>query len=369
MHFSSILRLTALGCLLFFTQIVYVNAKPSSPSANEVVASWPTYSAMPSTGSNLQKVRFHLQQAQYPGNGSLHFSMATQAFNDLPQRSAESSEYFYLKARIAQHEHKFEQAIADLNQAIKLQHDYPSAWLLKANLHLIQQQHDDALSACKQLIGNSALALATVCSLEVSSYQQDNLAERYRLLKRQFSADYFVVNEQSKDADISAQLWFEQLAADMALRLQQYEEAQGWLFSDNLAEKPLSYIVLWADIQIAQSNFSNVIDTLQPIVAASAFKDDALLIRLAIAQKNLGAHSNTKTDWVYLSKQRIEQRIARKDNFHAADITRFYLWIEPQPALALKWAQRNYQQAKMDEDLRLLQQARAQYEQAEGAGK
>jgi len=80
------------------------------------------------------------------------------------------------------------------------------------------------------------------------------------------------------------------------------------------------------------------------------------LLRLAIAEKKL---NKTGKKWQNLMAQRVTLREVRKDTFHASDLAKYYLDVQPNRDKALYWAHINWQQAKMSADEQLLIQAQA----------
>jgi hypothetical protein len=333
---------------------ISLGAEPYSPKPDEVVAQWPVANMPAQSTATMQKVVWHLDQSRFAGQGAYHFSQANILFYQLPKSAIHLVEYHYLAARLLQHQHKFSAALEHLDSALSVEPRHVSVSLLKANIHIIQEDLASALAACKSLVGNASMLVAMGCSLEVSSYHQDKLEDSYRVLSTIVQGSLGDVALQDLSAsEAETHQWLVQLAADMAIRLQRFDEAQRWLGDENLADMPLSYIVLWADVQLMLGKHQHVLDRLGTIVNQEKFKNDALLVRLAMAQK-AQANLAGQQGWIALAKQRIELRIRRDDGFHAADIARFFLYVQPEPKTALYWAKVNYQQAKLFDDRALL---------------
>ncbi len=103
------------------------------------------------------------------------------------------------------------------------------------------------------------------------------------------------------------------------------------------------------------------------MLASDSF-DDALLLRLALAEQSLNLpldsvlnsnHNAESNAWQQRLTQRIEIRLQRNDTAHAADIARYYLDISPDASKALHWAKINWQQAKLGPDKQILERAKA----------
>jgi hypothetical protein len=149
-------------------------------------------------------------------------------------------------------------------------------------------------------------------------------------------------------------IYVAEIQASIATFLEQYALADKILapfINDNV---PVSFWVLWADTKLAIGQAQTVLATLGPLVKHSSNQDDALLLRLAIAEKALDVYAPV---WLALVQKRVELREARNDKEHAFDIALYYLNFTTNKELALKWAQINWQQAKLKEDAVLLASA------------
>lgn len=356
--------LMVLLILLLFFITLGVLASPVKPTdRNTIVARWDADSANKETTlplqQRLEKAAWHIEQGQYAGQANKHYGRARALLSPLftSQKTQNigienhhmQSYLLYLWARVLQHQHHFSQALEHLEQSIRLNPNNSSAIFLKANVLLTQGLFAQSKQTCAQLLGKADLLLTSACVLEVMA-NQDQLATSYSQLTQLLNQKALPSNQQEQD-------WLLQLVAEMALKLNKASEAQDWLAKglndqQGLAQKPLSFIVLWADIQLSLANEQRVLQQLASIVEQAEFKDDAVLTRLSLAEKSTG-----QLHWQTLLAERIALRLARQDNFHSADIARFYLDIAPNPEQALFWAQVNWQQAKLYDDKHLLHRA------------
>ncbi len=356
----------ALVLLLYLSLVSFISmSAPYSPMEDEIVASWKLTDIKQGNSENrgripsLENVREHLSLAQFTGQADIHQSQARSMLGELAVTHQLNPEYWYLYARSLQHQHQFNAALGALDKATEMTPNFPSAWLLKANIHLAQSNTIAAKNACSQIIGKVSLAVFSTCVLEVTSYQ-GKLEESYEQLSKLASRGSNAFNETQES------FWQTQILADMALRLGRVDEANTWLaqqlVSAKLADTHISFITLWADVQMELGEYSNVLGALGDIVKQARFKDDALLIRLAMAEKKVYPVNQLSSQkaryWQQLAAQRINLRVNRQDSFHAADITKYFLFIEPSPEKALKWAKVNYQQAQLFEDKELLRVAK-----------
>jgi len=304
-----------------------------------------------------------ISDASKPGLASRYYGRASALLKPLLLATPNDLELQFYSATVLQHYHEFYQAQQLLSQILEHQPDHVAAWLMKANIHMVQGDLVAAKRACLQMLGQGSLLLSTACVLEVNA-EQGQVAQSYQQLKR-------VVN-MAGNIPLEQHVWLKQILADLAQRQQLPEQAIQHLSDFPLAQAPVSYLALWADIHLEQQQGNIVLDKLGPIVLASDSFDDALLLRLALAEQAGNSASNLasssisnsasnldKKMWQQRLSQRIEIRLQRNDTAHAADIARYYLDIAPNAIKALHWAKINWQQAKLGPDKRILKRAMA----------
>lgn len=343
--------------VVYFSLVTFVSiASPTIPNSPQTsVAKWTVLKNEPQQTVNLERIAWHIDQGQYPGMAGVHYNRAAQLLDAIEPSKVDSATYWYLRGRVLQHQHHFDQALNALDKALTLDPKLNSATLLKASIELVQGNTELAKQTCMSLLGKTNIDVTTGCLLETASYA-DKLPQSYEQLKR-------LLSSLSKEAEqrSATDNWLVQMAADMALRLNKPEDAAQWLAVSDLRNMPLSYVALWADAQRQLGHHSIVLNTLSNIVESLNFKDDTLLVRLAMAEKSLNEKFlNTQADKQYWQQEiakRITLRVERKDTFHAADLARYFIYIDPQPEKARQWALLNYQQAKLYEDYALLQTA------------
>lgn len=288
-----------------------------------------------------------LNDASLPGLASRYYGRASALLKPLLADAPMDLELQFYSATVLQHYHQFDQALQRLSQILKQQPENISAWLMKANIHLVQGELAAAKQACLQVLGRGSLFVSTVCVLEVNA-EQGLISQSYQQLQH--------VVKLAGDIPREENIWLKQILADLAQRQQLHEQAIEHLSGLPLEQMPVSYLALWADIHLDQQQSTIVLNQLGPIVLASDSFDDALLLRLALAEQMNDLASNT---WQQRLTQRIEIRLQRNDTAHAADIARYYLDIAPDAIKALHWAKINWQQAKLAPDKRILERARA----------
>ncbi|WP_220469769.1 lipopolysaccharide assembly protein LapB [Colwellia sp. MB02u-10] len=337
-------------------------------SDQSIVASWtvPQPAAQPKVF-----IAQLISDASKPGLASRYYGRTSALLKPLLLAAPNDLELQFYSATVLQHYHEFDQAQQLLSQILDLQPDHVGAWLMKANIHMVQGDLVAAKRACLQVLGQGSLLLSTACVLEVNA-EQGQVAQSYQQLQRVVNMAGNIPREQH--------VWLKQILADLAQRQQLPEQAIQHLSDFPLAQAPVSYLALWADIHLEQQQGHIVLDKLGPIVLASDSFDDALLLRLALAEqadnsaRNLASSSASnstsnldKKVWQQRLSQRIEIRLQRNDTAHAADIARYYLDIAPDAIKALHWAKINWQQAKLGPDKRLLDRAMAKQNSSKSA--
>ena len=327
------------------------------PTDNQVVAIWDTSQSLSNTRISLQNVEWHLQQSQYPGSSNLHLRQASTMLINLLDTQADKPEYWYYKARVFEHQHQFTSALKSLDNALELDATFVSAWLMKSNVLLLMGQNDNAKKTCLRLIGMANIDIALACSLQTAKGEEQVKTAYAKLLP--------IVKRIQHDTDTIAasNLWLVQLAADMATQLFLTQESANWMSTYPLEKTPISYMSQWADTQLNLGYYNNVLDRLGDIVEQVGYQDDALLMSLAMAEIKLEQHSkstdNVLKKWQLAAKNRVTLRLQRNDTYHAADLSRFYIYIEPNAQQALFWAQQNLTQSQSHEDYGLLKTAQA----------
>lgn len=335
-------------CLLFIGNSL---AAPYTPKDNnEVVATWKVFNDTDQQMS-LDDISDFIEQGQYPGEADYRYGRAKAWLQTKMANASPNAQTYYLYARVLQHQHQFDRALKALDRAIELKPTAVNSWLLKANIHLVQGDIVAARQACLTLIGKADILLISTCALEVAS-QNGKLAESYQELARLYRL-YQPANEPEKT-------WLVQILADMALKQDLAEAALGYLDQANMDNAPVSLLALWSDVQLSLNQHQVVYDKLSNVIEQHPVQDDALLLRLAIAEKHLG--NTVKWQWAFA--QRVKLREQRHDSLHASDLAQYYLKVDVQPKKALYWAKINWQIARQTNDRMLLEQAKALFSQA-----
>ena len=292
----------------------------------------------------------YLTQAAQPGQSRL-YGVAEALLKPLVENNTQDFSVLLAWAQVQQHQHRFAVAHNVVEKILAQQPDNLTANLLAARLQLIQGDAIAAQAICLRLLGHTDLLTLSACTLEArSTLGAKELSESYTQLQQ-------IVNSQGLPDD-ERQLWILQILADMAQREGKPQAAIEYLNTIK-SRNSLSVWVQWADAQLALKNYQQVIDELTPLVDANTAADDSILVRLAIAEKNLAS----ATHWQVQVRERMVLRELRDDQAHAADLAIYYLDLAPDAQKAVYWAERNWQQAREASDKQLLLRA----QQAAGA--
>ncbi len=169
--------------------------------------------------SLLTRARKAIGQAVKPGYSQFYDRART--LLEVPvEAQTNNPEVWLLWAKVQQHYHDFDAALAALERVFSTQPGHVEARLLAARIYLIQGLPDRAHGHCIALIGNTDLVTASACALEVASYRQ-SLDSSYQSLQALMEREGLPDDERGP--------WIAQILADMALRLGRFEEAQSWL--------------------------------------------------------------------------------------------------------------------------------------------
>ncbi|WP_024605714.1 MULTISPECIES: hypothetical protein [unclassified Pseudoalteromonas] len=315
-----------------------LSAAPFTPKDDAVIAkSNSTFSA----SLSVDEINTLVTNSQYAGQterlqGLLKTRLA-QLYNQTP-----TSQIGYLYARVLQKEHLFDEAINVANNVLITEPKHSNSHLLLANILMTQGEFTKAKQHCVALIGQVSTITASTCVLDVQS-QHESVLDSYQALVK------IINNNQTSLAT-------NHVLSEMSYRLSNYKQALSHLQSVDLVQAPVSLIVLWADIQIALNQPQQVLNTLSVLLPDKSNLEDAILLRLSIAEKKLNKRDKK---WQNTMAKRVTLRELRKDSFHASDLAKYYLDVQQNREKALYWAHINWQQAKMSTDEQLLIKAKA----------
>ena len=344
----SIMRLCIFIIIFFLNTSFTLHAQDKStfvPKSNDyIVAKWHT---IPFNSNVLEQIKALLEQAKYMGNSN-NYAKASVLLKQLKAGEISRVQRLYYEAVIKQYYHHFTESLILLDQVLQIDAKHVNARFMSANLYAVLGDFNVAKKRCASLVGLVEPLLVAACTLNIDA-QQGSTSSTPKALKT--LSDF---SNKHPSNMLSVSIYVAEIKASMATYLNQYELAQSTLSPFIEQQAPLSFWVLWSDIQLALAQPNKVLATVGPMVTQTTNQDDALLLRLAIAEK---AANGDDSAWFELIQKRVELREVRQDEEHAFDIALYYLHLESKPEKALHWAKINWQQAKLKEDARLLKTA------------
>ena len=247
-----------------------------------------------------------------------------------------------MRAIVLQYGHRFDDALADLDAAVRAEPDDAHAWAWITALHLVRADLERARAACERLdeLASDLVGAACLAQIDALSGHATQAATALR-----------TALHDEPDADPALRLW-------ALTRLAETEERRGdavaaeRAYRDALAlRRPdVHLLAAYADFLLDQGRAAEVTPLLKDHARA-----DVLLLRLAIAAQATG---EPKRD--ALTRElaaRFEAAHARGDTTHRREESRFALALLGQADRALTLARDNYAQQREVADARILLEA------------
>lgn len=340
------LRVDVMRFLIYQFKILIVSiilptmiiAAPITPNDEAIIA---TSNVTHSNLLTVEEINLLVTNSQYVGQTERLQGFLKLRLAQLYKQKA-TPEIGYLYAKVLQKEHLFNEAINIANEVLKAEPYHSNSHLLLANIYMNQGKFKAAKEHCIALIGKISLITTSSCVLDVQS-QHGNVLESYQALVK-------IINIKPTSLETN------HILSEMSYRLQNFEQALEHIKNTDLANSPVSLIVLWADIQIALNQPQLVLNTLSDLLLNKNNLEDAILLRLAIAENKM---NKNEQKWQNIMAKRVKLREQRKDIFHAGDLAKYYLTVQPNRSKAIYWAHLNWQQAKLSTDKQLISQAKA----------
>ena len=331
---------------MLITESNAANIQNEALNYNTVIATWQPQHASIKGFDEAEKL---LSQSRYlfaQGNERERVTRFTRAMrnNYDALNPGQKERLVILEARLLQGIHKFEQAEQHLAQISHYRS--PAAHLLLADINIQRGNAKQAKQYCEQLVGKTSFLIAFTCMVNADFSQK---AEP-RLLQKLKAFEIY-----TGSATHTEQEWFYEVLADMTLELGNAEEALQLLGKTEFSQLPISAFLVWAEAHTSLGNFKIITETLEASVPDISTADDGLLLQWAKAERAQGIQTSSVQS--QLAKN-MEIRVWREDSSHAAQVATYFLEVEPNYALALKFAELNWQYAQNNSDKQLLERAR-----------
>lgn len=253
---------------------------------------------------------------------------------------AAPSDILLVRAQLQQRQHHFDQASVDLNTLLQRQPDNSEARITLATIQTLRGDYSSAAKTCDALSRSRALQPALLCRANLMAV--NGAAEK--------ALQLYQALLQTSDKDQQQQQWLHTAIAETALRMGQIKMA------DNHYQQAIAiplrdpYLLRsYADHLLAQNLDREVIRLLE-----KESRDDALLLRLAIANKALQKPQATV---LQLELENRFNNIRLRGDLPHQDEQALYEWrLNNNPELALELMQNHWDTQKAPQDTYLFAQ-------------
>ncbi len=282
--------------------------------------------------------RRHIEQGRATSDPR-YFGYARAALSHWWDANDAPVEILVLRATLHQNQHRFDQALIDLNRALLRAPSNGQARLTKAVVLQVRGEFDAALQECRALASHADAIVTATCIASVQSLNGE-LRSSYEMLSRSVA--------QLKQQSSALRAWVLSYLADMATRLGEWQTAETY-FLEALAADPRDAFLLgaYADLLLDGKRPREAIKLLQDQERA-----DGLLLRLALAQRAAG-----HAQW-HASRDTLAARFTaaklRNERVHLREEARFTLHLLDRPHEALALAQENWLIQKEPADAQLV---------------
>jgi Tfp pilus assembly protein PilF len=249
------------------------------------------------------------------------------------------------RALIAQTEHRFDAARAELAALLERAPRSAQAWLALAALDTVQGRYADAKRSCTRLVLLQDPVVAGACLAAVQTTTGE-AAAAYRFLTETLA------RPQTLDAETSA--WLATLAAETAEGLDLHEDAERHFRAALAASEPQPSIYLltaYADFLLRRGRPAAVIELLDEAPPA-----DSLWLRLALAEARTGRRAAER---LVALRYRLELALRGDERAHAREAAYFALYLDYDAPRALVLALDNWTVQREPIDARLVLEAAA----------
>lgn len=348
----------ALAAILLSCAFVCAHAAPFTPASDsEVVERLPA--ATDATLRNVESLRRQL--AARPADAQLRLDVARRYFDlamaqgdpryvgyasatlaPIADAAQANPRYWLVRGLLQQYGHDFDGALASLRKSSELDPRAvePVAW--RAAIHMVQARYEQALEECERLGGIASPLFVQGC-VAYARASNGQLEDAYQSLGRALAA--------ARRPPAELALWQRTRLAEMAVRLQRWEDAERHFRSAlELGITDQFLLAAYADFLLQRERPDEALALL-----AGWERSDVLLLRLALAGK--AARDGRAPGWAQTLRERFQAAAQRGDSLHEQEAARFALDIDDDAAAALDLARRNYAKQKEPRDAQILMRA------------
>jgi tetratricopeptide (TPR) repeat protein len=282
--------------------------------------------------------RRHIEQGRATSDPRF-FGYARAALSHWWDAADAPTEILVLRATLHQNQHRFDQALVDLDRALQRAPNNGQARLTKAVVLQVRGEFAAALTECRALAQLADPVVVVTCIAAVQS------------LNGELKSSYARLNQMADRLDHQSpalRAWVMSYQADMATRLGEWQRAEIH-YRAALAADPSDAFLLaaYADLLLDLKRPQDAINLLKGQERA-----DGLLLRLCLAQR--AADDKAWHESRDLLAARFAAAKLRNDRVHLREEARFMLHLMDQPEAALALAQENWAIQKEPADARLV---------------
>ncbi len=247
-----------------------------------------------------------------------------------------------LRAQVLQFDHRFTEALADLDGALRQQPDLGRAWAWRTAILMVQANYAEARRSCEQMAPLGSALIAAGCTAQVDA-ATGHAAAAASALRSALA--------QHANAAVDERLWCLTRLAETEERLGRSAAAEA-AFQQALAlGSPDVYLqAAYADFLLDRGRAADVLRLLKDRGRA-----DVLLLRQALAAK--AARDPSAAALAQELTARFAAAKQRGDTSHQKEESRFALALQGDAARALVLAQQNFAQQREPADARILLEA------------
>ncbi len=257
-----------------------------------------------------------------------------------------------LRAQVLQFDHRFPEALADLDGALRQQPDLGRAWAWRTAILMVQADYAQARRSCEQMRPFSSALIAAGCTAQVDA-ATGRAATAAAALRSALA--------QAGDASAGERLWCLTRLAETEERLGRQAEAEAAFRQALALGVPDVYLqAAFADFLLDQGRATEVLALLK-----GRGRADVLLLRQALAAKVVNDPAAAQLAQELAA--RFEAAKRRGDTSHQKEESRFALAVQANAERALTLAQQNFAVQKEPADARILLEAAIGARQAAAA--
>ena len=255
-----------------------------------------------------------------------------------------------LRAKLHQFDHRFTEALADLDAALLADPALGDAWAWRAAIHMVRAEYPQARRSCEKLAALAPPLIGVACAAQVDATTGRAEAAATALRNALASAPA-TAPASVPGADAAQRLWALTRLAEIEERRGAYPAAEA-AFRQALAlgRDDVYLLAAYADFLLDRKRPGEVLLLLKDRTRA-----DVLLLRLALAAQAAGTFE--RNAWARSLGERFDAAALRGDTTHRKEASRYRLALRGQPEQALALARENFAEQLEPADARILLEA------------